>query len=63
MEDEHHKKGGEIEKKGSLDGAENLSDELVEIDPADFIDPDEFGQRPSPQRERDMGNWDSTHHA
>jgi len=63
MEEEHRKKSGEIEKKGSLDGVENLSDELVEIDPADFIDPDEFGQRPSRRKELDTGNWDATHHA
>jgi hypothetical protein len=63
MEGEHHPKSGEIEKKGSLGGAEILSDELIEIDPADFIDPDEFGQRPTPRIEREKGNWNATPHA
>jgi hypothetical protein len=45
MEDEHQNKGGEIEKKGSLDAAETVPDDFIEIDPADFIDPDEFGYR------------------
>jgi hypothetical protein len=43
MDGEHQPKGGEIENNGSLDGAETSPDELVEIDPADFIDPNEFG--------------------
>jgi hypothetical protein len=39
MEEEKHRTSGEIGKKGSLNGAETVPDELVEIDPADFIDP------------------------
>jgi hypothetical protein len=61
MEEELHPKRNRIEEKGLLDGAETVSDDLFEIDPADFIDPDEFGQRQPSRTERDTGSY--THDA
>jgi hypothetical protein len=63
MEEVLRLKHDEIEKNGLLDDAQIVSDDLFEIDPADFIDPDEFGLRPSVRRDRDTGNLDLTNHA